>query len=193
VATPFPDWAAHLRRIRNHGISRTAAERERAGTFRYEMAEWGHNFRLNDIQCALGVAQMRRLPQWLTHRRMLADRYDHLLMDIPGVEPLVREPDRQSAWHLYTVRLRRERFRVHRDEAHRILLAEGIGVNVHYLPVHLHAWYQQNHGTRPGQCPAAEAAYEELLTLPLSAAMGPQDQDDVLEALRKLVAHRGIA
>jgi perosamine synthetase len=155
------------------------------------MAEWGHNFRLTDIQCALGISQLRRLGQNLARRRSLAARYAALLSAVPGVEPLVLRPEVEHAWHLYLVRMKRGAWSVSREELHRLLLAEGIGVNVHYLPVHLHA-YHQAQGAFTGQCPVAEAAYAELLTLPLHHGMSDEDQDDVLRALHKLVAARGL-
>lgn len=192
IATADPALAARMRRVRNHGLNQTAAEREKAGTFRYEMAEWGHNFRLTDIQCALGISQLRRLDENLARRRALAARYAGLLSAVPGVEPLVLRPEVEHAWHLYVVRMKRGAWSVPREELHRLMLAEGIGVNVHYLPVHLHA-YHQAQGAFTGQCPVAEAAYAELLTLPLHHGMSDEDQDDVLRALHKLVAARGQA
>jgi len=191
ITTNDAGLAARMRRLRNHGISQTAVERERAGTFRYEMAEWGHNFRISDLNCALGLSQLAKLPAWLERRRGLAARYAELLTGVPGVEPLDLLSGRAHAWHLYVVRMRTGAISVHRDELHRLLTAEGIGVNVHYLPVHLHAWYRQQFGTQAGQCPVAEAAYEEILTLPLFAGMTDADQDDVVSALRKVVRHRG--
>ena len=192
IATADAALAARMRRVRNHGLSQTASEREKAGTFRYEMAEWGHNFRLTDIQCALGISQLRRLDENLARRRSLAARYAALLEAVPGVEPLALRPEVEHAWHLYVVRMKRGAWSVPREELHRLLLAEGIGVNVHYLPVHLHA-YHQSQGAFTGQCPVAEAAYDELLTLPLHHGMSDEDQDDVLRAIHKLVAARGRA
>jgi perosamine synthetase len=190
IATADAALAGRMRRLRNHGLSQTAAERERAGTFRYEMAEWGHNFRLTDLQCALGTSQLRKLEANLARRRALAARYATLLAEVEGVEPLAVRPGVEHAWHLYVVRLPRDRWAVDRDELHRLLMAEGIGANVHYLPVHLHA-YHQAQGARVGQCPVAEAAYAELLTLPLHHGMSDNDQDDVIAALQKLRAARG--
>ena len=186
VSTADPRLAERMRRFRSHGISRTAAERATLGTWSYEMVSLGYNYRLSDIQAALGTSQLQKLPGFLADRRALARRYAIALADVPGVVPLRLEEGIEHAWHLYVVR-----WRVpgqDRGFAFSALRAENIGVNVHYLPVHLHRYYQEAQGTRPGLCPAAEAAYEEILTLPLHPRMGPEDVDDVVEAVRKVAS-----
>lgn len=184
VSTSDPDLAERMRRFRSHGISRTAAERAALGTWSYEMVSLGYNYRLSDMQCVLGTSQLRKLPRFLSRRRSLAGRYQEAWTGRADVVPLALLPGRAHAWHLYVVRWRvPSQTRAFAFDA---LRAEGIGVNVHYLPVHLHEYYQRTQGTRRGQCPVAEAAYDEILTLPLFPGMSAADQDDVIQAVEKV-------
>lgn len=190
LTTNDPALAARLRLFRSHGITRDAHEREVAGSWCYQMVALGYNYRLTDVQCALAKAQLARLQEGLARRRQIAARYTQALRDLEAVEPLTVLPDRDSAWHLYVVRLRVERLRVGRDEVFRALRAENIGVNVHYIPVPWHPYYQRL-GYRCGQWPVAEAAHERLLSLPLWAGMREGDVQDVIDAVHKVVHHVG--
>ncbi len=176
-------FAAHMRRFRNHGIDSDHAARERAGTFAYDMVELGYNYRLSDVQCALGLAQLPRLPGWLAGRRAVAAAYDEALAPLPHVEPLARRDDREHAYHLYVVRLDPA---IDRDRAFAELRAAGIGVNVHYGPVNLMTFYRER-GYGPGLCPVAEEAAKHILTLPIFPAMTKADVARVAEALATLV------
>ncbi len=183
--------ARRMRAFRNHGLDCDARERERRATHSYAMVELGWNYRLTDLQCALGLSQLGRLPAFLARRRALASRYDEALRALPGVAPLARRPGAEHAFHLYAVLLDPDRLSADRDTVFRALRAEGIGVQVHYLPVHLHPYYRKRFGTLPGLCPVAEAAYARLLSLPLFPAMTDGDADDVIEALDKVCARFG--
>lgn len=183
VATDRPDLAAAVRRLRNHGITTDARQRETLGTWRYAMEELGFNYRLTDIQCALGLSQLKKLPGWLARRRELAARYALLLAGVPGVEPLELLPGREHAWHLYVAQLAPELAGEGRRRVFEALRAAGVGVNVHYLPVHLHPYYRSRLGTGPGLCPRAEAAYERILSLPMYPGLTEADQERVVEAL----------
>jgi perosamine synthetase len=178
VVTPDPEIAARARRFRNHGIDTDHRSRAAAGAWFYEQVGLGFNYRLSDIQCALGTSQLRRLPAWIERRRALAARYDALLDGLAGVEPLAVHPGAGHAYHLYVVRVDGDR-----DAVFSTLRAEGIGANVHYVPVHLHPYYRERLGTAPGLCPVAEAAYERILSLPLFPAMADEDVDRVVDAL----------
>lgn len=190
VATDSPDLAAAVRRLRNHGITTDARQREEAGTWFYEMQELGFNYRLTDIQCALGLSQLRKLPAWLARRRELAARYAALLADVPGAEPLALAPGREHAWHLYVVQLAPELAGEGRRRVFEDLRAAGVGVNVHYLPVHLHPYYRRTLGTGEGLCPHAEAAYSRIISLPMYPGLTDADQDRVVEALAASIARR---
>ena len=152
------------------------------------MTELGWNYRLTDMQAALATSQLRKLDQWISRRREIAARYDALLADMPWAQPLTCASDVEHAYHLYVVRLNAAEWRVDRGVVFQALRAEGIGVNVHYIPVHLHPFYRERFGTGPGLCPAAEAAYEEIMSLPMFPGMSDADLEDVVTAVRKVAA-----
>ncbi|MGE3540898.1 MAG: UDP-4-amino-4,6-dideoxy-N-acetyl-beta-L-altrosamine transaminase [Candidatus Tectimicrobiota bacterium] len=189
ITTQYPDLARRLRLFRNHGITTDHRQRAANGSYYYEMRELGYNYRLTDLQCALGLSQLRKLPTFVRQRQALAAYYTAALTTLPGVQPLHVRQEVSHAYHLYVVQLDLAQFRVGRETICAALRAEGIGVNVHYLPVHLHPFYQQRFGTGPGLCPVAEAAYERLLTLPLFPQMRCSDADDVLAALTKVTQY----
>lgn len=182
VTTDDAGLAARLRKLRNHGIETDFRQREEHGTWEYDVSELGFNYRLSDINCALGRAQLERLPAFVTRRRELAARYDDLLAPVSSVRRPVVPEDREASWHLYPVRVTREPVATLRRAAFEHLRANGIGVNVHYRPVHLHSYYTSL-GFRPGLCPRAEAAYEGLLSLPMWPGLTEDDQDRVVALL----------
>jgi len=183
VLTDDDDLAARLRRFRNHGIASELAART---DWTYAMVDLGYNYRLTDIGAALGSSQLTRLGQFLERRRVLAARYLARLVDHPYLDVPTIEPGTDPAWHFCFAQLRLDRLRVDRGEVYKAMRAEGIGVNVHYIPVHRHPYYR---GRYPGLAfPVADAAYERLLTLPLHAGMTTADVDDVVAALDKVTA-----
>ncbi len=178
--------ATKMRHFRGHGITTTASQREKSGGWFYEMTSLGYNYRISDIQCALGSSQFKKLPEWLQKRNELAQMYDKAFAGAGGkslaasrVMPLVKRPDAKHAYHLYVVRT------PERDAAFQKLRANGIGANVHYVPVHLHPYYKEVVGTKEGLCPVAEAAYKEILTLPLWPGMTAGDVERVVTLLEK--------
>lgn len=187
VTTDSPEYAQRLRIFRNHGIDSDPRQRAMKGQWYYEMVMLGYNYRLTDIACALGLSQLRKLDSNLKRRREIARRYTETLQSQPAlVTPTVRN-DVNPAWHFYPIRLELEKLKVKRDAVFRALLAEGIGVNVHYIPVHLHPYYKEHFGYRGGEYPVAEDAYERLITLPLFPAMTDSDVEDVIEAVSKVL------
>jgi perosamine synthetase len=185
VLTDDGDRAAFLRRFRNHGIGTELAARR---DWTYAMVELGYNYRLTDVMAALGTSQLARLDVFLASRRRLAARYraalaGHWALDVQAVAP-----EADPAWHLFVVLLRLNRLRVDRAAVYHALRAEGIGVNVHYIPVHRHPFYRERYPDLEGRFPAAEGAYERLLTMPLFSAMTDRDLDDVVAALDKVTA-----
>ena len=187
VTTNNSVFAETLRRFRNHGISSDARQRQQDGEWFYEMVLPGFNYRLTDIACALGIEQLKRLESNLRRRREIAARYNAALEEIPGIAaPKVRQ-DVNPAWHLYPVRLELEHLRAGRGGIFRALRAENIGVNVHYIPVHLHPYYRDRFGYKQGVYPAAEDAYERLLSLPMFHGMSDQDVEDVIRAVNKVM------
>jgi perosamine synthetase len=188
VATDDARFAETLRRFRNHGISSDARQRQQQGQWAYEMVLLGFNYRLTDIACVLGLRQLEKLPANLERRRHIAERYRAAF---ESMSDLVVCPvsicDVQAAWHLYPIRLKLENLAVSRAEIFRALRAENIGVNVHYIPVHLHPYYRGRFGYRPGNFPVAEDAYERLISIPMYHGMTDGDVEDVIAAVNKVV------
>jgi perosamine synthetase len=187
VTTDNPHFCETLRRFRNHGISSEARQRLDAGQWFYEMVLLGFNYRLSDVACALGLSQMNKLTANLARRREIASIYGRAFTGMPGViVPTVRS-EVNPAWHLYPVTLDRSSLSADRSEVVRALRAENIGVNVHYIPVHLHPYYRDQFGYRPRDYPIAEDAYERLISLPMFHAMTDQDVEDVIRAVEKVM------
>jgi perosamine synthetase len=186
VVTDDAEMASHMRRFRNHGIDSDHRSREKTGTFAYDMVELGYNYRLPDIQCALGMSQLKHLPQWLARRQAIAARYDEMFSRLPFVRPLVTRPDRTNAYHLYVIRLDLSLLRIDRRQAFDRLKAAGIGANVHYAPVYHHSFYRERFGYQVGLCPCAEAAYQEILTLPMFPTLSDADMDYVVGTVSDL-------
>lgn len=191
VVTDDPELADRMRVFRNHGISVDARAREEKGTWFYEMIDLGYNYRLTDIQCALGISQLRKLASSLKRRRAIAARYTKAFGEVPGVAPLGVAPDVVHAYHLYVVRVDPAVIGMSRDAAFRLLRERGIGVNVHYIPVHLHPYYRKRLHTEPGQCPVAEAAYQRILSLPMYPAMTDAEVERVIRTVGQVARALG--
>lgn len=176
---------ARLLSLRSHGITRDTAkmEHDSDGPWYYEMVELGFNYRITDIQAALGVSQLARLDAFLERRRALARRYATLLGDLPLVLPQSDVLD-DSAWHLYVVRVKLGATHATHRQVFERLRHAGIGVNLHYIPVHLHPYYRRL-GFAPGQFPEAEQYYREAISLPMYAGLTDEAQSIVAHELRK--------
>jgi perosamine synthetase len=189
VTTDRADLAESLRRFRNHGISSDARQRNATGQWHYEMVLLGFNYRLTDIACALGISQLKKLEANLARRRDIAARYTAAFRSLQDVVvPSVR-PNVNPAWHLYPIRVNPAHLNSDRAHVFRALRAENIGVNVHYIPVHLHPYYRERFGYQGGEYPVAEAAYQQLISLPMFHSMTDQDIQDVIAALTKVMNH----
>lgn len=192
VTTNNVKFAERLRKFRNHGITSEARDRQRKGQWHYEMVLLGFNYRLTDIACALGMRQLGKLEANLDRRRTIAAQYTSEMRNLPGIMvPQVRN-DALPAWHLYAIRVDSKRA-CGREEIFRALLAENVGVNVHYIPVHLHPYYKERFGYRGGEFPVAEHAYQGLISLPMFHGMANQDVDDVIEAVSKVFKLGGVS
>jgi perosamine synthetase len=189
VTTDRADLMETLRKFRNHGIASDARQRQNSGQWRYEMVLLGFNYRLTDIACALGLSQLKKLAANLDRRREIARRYTSAFRDVAGVVPPSVRPEVKPAWHLYPIRVDLAKLTTDRERVFRALRAENIGVSVHYQPVHLHPYYRDRFGYQGGEYPVAEAAYERLVSLPMFHRMSEQDVDDVIQAVRKVMAH----
>jgi perosamine synthetase len=185
VTTDDRRLADRVRRFRNHGLSSDHRQRAEAGSWCYDMQELGYNYRLSDIQCALGCSQLTRLPGWIARRQQIAAGYDSAFGGSGHWRPLVVRPEVEHARHLYVVQAPPEK---DREQAFQEFRAAGIGVNVHYMPVHLHPFYRRHLNTGPGLCPVAEAAFERILTLPLYPRMQDHEVEAVIEAAERIGA-----
>ena len=184
--TNDPELYHRLTLLRSHGITREPARMSggaEEGGWYYEQIDLGYNYRITDIQAALGASQLRRLDEFVARRRKLARRYDELLANLPAKTPWQRDND-NSAWHLYVVQLEDERSGKGRREVFDELREAGILVNVHYFPVHLQPHYRAM-GFRPGDFPCAEAYYRNAITLPLFFGLREDEQDYVVAQLAK--------
>jgi perosamine synthetase len=189
VTTDDAKLAETLRRFRNHGISSEARQRQDSGQWFYEMVLLGYNYRLTDIACALGISQLGKLEANVARRREIAAQYLSAFSSLSAVElPAVR-PEVNPAWHLFPIRIRPEQLSAGRAEVFRALRAENLGVNVHYVPVHMHPYYRDQFGYRGGEYPVAEDAYERLISLPMFHGMSNRDVEDVIAAVTKVVTH----
>jgi perosamine synthetase len=178
--------ADRMRTFRNHGITSDHRQREKNGTWFYEMVELGWNYRITDFQCALGISQLRKLSAWVGRRREIASRYDEAFAESQAIKSLDVDEGVVHAYHLYVVRIEPNK---HRDRASVFneLRDRGVLANVHYVPVHLHPFYQRRFGTGKGMCPVAEKAYEQIVSLPIFPRMTDEDVKRVIKACLEAV------
>ena len=179
VTTRDEKLAAKLRLYRSHGITREPDELQQAspGGWYYEQQVLGFNYRLTDLQAALGLSQLARLDSMIASRQALAARYDALLAQLP-LKPLRQEADRSSGYHLYVIQV------AERDSLFARLRAAGIGVNVHYIPIPAQPYYRQL-GQDPANYPGAQRYYEQAISLPLYPTLSQADQDKVIQTLER--------
>jgi UDP-4-amino-4,6-dideoxy-N-acetyl-beta-L-altrosamine transaminase len=170
--------------MRSHGITRDVEKMTKPadGPWYYQQLELGFNYRMTELQAALGVSQLKRLDNFVARRHELAKRYDTLLRDLPLKRP--HQPDDSySAFHLYVIRLRTDSPALHKAFFEKVR-GKGIGINLHYIPVHLQPYYE-NLGFTQGDYPAAEHYYRQAITLPLFPRMSERNQDEVIEVLKE--------
>lgn len=180
--------ARSLALLRSHGITREASEmtRDPDGEWYYQQIALGYNYRMTELHGALGLSQFHRLDTYVAQRHALADRYDLLLADLPVTRPA---PDigGYSGLHLYAIRLKVDQIASSHEDVFRGMRTSGIGVNLHYIPVHLQPYYQRL-GFKAGDFPEAEKYYSEAITLPMYPKLSCSDQDQVVDALKKAIA-----
>ncbi len=179
--------ANRMGRLRSHGITRDPSEMTRPseGAWYYEQIELGYNYRLTELHAALGLSQLERLGGYVDSRHAIADRYDAGFEGLPLMLP-ARMGDRRSSLHLYIVRLQRDRIRRSHREVFDALRGAGIGVNLHYIPVHLQPWYSR-FGFKAGDFPQAERYYAEAISLPIFPVLEPVQQDRVIDAMKRAI------
>ena len=187
VVTNTASLYEKLSLMRNHGITRDPLQMTRPphGSWYYEQIDLGCNYRMTDIQAALGASQMGRIDEFVKNRREIAVYYDKHLSDLPVITPY-QSPECQSAWHLYVICLEIGQIKKSRREVFDLLRAAGIGVNVHYIPVHTHPYYQ-NTGFAYGNFPEAESYYERAVSLPIYSGLRTDQQDYIIDTLKRIL------
>lgn len=183
VLTNRADLYEKLIRFRSHGITRNPdlMEGESHGDWYYQQLELGFNYRMTDIQAALGASQIQRLDEFVARRRFLAQRYDRLLQDLPLTLPH-QHPDTESSWHLYIIRLNLDKISETHFQIFDKLRQANIGVNLHYIPVHTQPFYQ-NLGFQWGDFPESEGYYESAISIPLYYGLTDEEQEMVIASL----------
>ncbi len=187
ITTDDEELAQRMRLFRNHGITTDHRQRDAQGSWFYKMVDLGYNYRITDFQCALGMSQLKKLDGWVERRREIARQYDGVFHEMAGIEPLRKKDNISHAYHLYVVRLIEDVLNKNRAEVFRQLKAGGIGVNVHYVPVHLHPYYTQKFQTGLGLCPQAEAVYEQIISLPMYPALTNNDITAVIDVVKDAI------
>ncbi len=177
---------SRIQAYRNHGITKdTACLQENHGPWYYEMQGLGTNARLTDFQCALGQTQLKRLNEFIARRRDIAVYYNQQFENLPGIHTPDNNTD--SAWHLYVIQVNPEVLGVDRLEVFNRLKDAGLGVNVHYIPLHFHPYYQNRLGAVPGDYPGAESYYWNVISLPIYPMMSDLDVDRTVDTVRSVV------
>ncbi|WP_446353651.1 UDP-4-amino-4,6-dideoxy-N-acetyl-beta-L-altrosamine transaminase [Coleofasciculus sp. G2-EDA-02] len=187
VLTNQRDLYEKLIRLRTHGITRNPdlMQGESHGSWYYQQLELGFNYRMTDIQAALGFSQLKRLDKFVERRGLLAERYNLLLKDLPLTLP-GKSPDSSSSWHLYVIRLHLDKVNKTHPQIFEELRERGIGVNLHYIPVHIQPYYQQI-GFGWGNFPQVERYYQEAISLPLYYGLSQIDQEKVATKLKEIM------
>ena len=188
TVTNRADLAEKMLLLRSHGITRDKELMTKAadGPWYYQQIALGFNYRMTELQAALGLSQMQRLQAFVIKRHKLAFRYDELLQDLPITLPW-QHPDSESARHLYVIRLQLEQINITHLDVFNVLRAAGVLVNLHYIPVHMQPYYQKM-GFESGQFPEAEQYYKEAISIPLFSAMTEGQQDSVCSTLKTILS-----
>ena len=188
ITTNNKEYYEKLLQFRSHGITRDPNKlMDNHGPWYYEMQFLGFNYRLTDIQAALGTSQLKKINQFIQRRKRIVEMYNEAFMDIPQLEIPSQNLELESSWHLYIIRLKKDLLKGTRKELFESLRSQNIGVNVHYIPVYLLPFYQQL-GYPKGLCPNAEKLYEEMITLPLFPKMDELDVRNVIKAVKEVVS-----
>lgn len=183
VTTNNQKLAEKIRRLRGHGISSDFRQREQSGAWFYDMEELGFNYRITDFQCALGIEQLKSLPDFINKRNQVAKRYDHAFKDSKAWTPLKTNSGNVNGYHLYVVKNNEEFSGKSRDEWFKHLRSLGIGVNVHYRPIYQHSFYVKRFGDQIGTCPIAEKEFQRILSIPIYPNLTETEQEKVIKQL----------
>jgi len=179
--------AEKMRLFRSHGIThdKSLMTRDPDGDWYYQQVGLGFNYRMTELQAALGISQMKRLDEFVAKRHILKERYDLLLSDLPIIEPY-QDKDNYSALHLYPIQIDLNKVSKNREQIFNVLRENGVGVNVHYIPIHTQPYYLQ-FGFIEGDFPNSESYYNRTISIPLFHTMTAEQQDEVLDVLKRVL------
>jgi len=191
ITTNNKEYYERLKLFRTHGITKDKDKLlNYDGPWYYEMQELGYNYRLTDFQCALGISQLKKIDKIIQRRRKIVKKYNYEFKDMPEIKiPEINPIDSNPVWHIYMIQLNLDRLKVDRREIFEALRAENIGVNVHYMPVHLQPYYRNKYNYHQGDFPKAENYYLREITLPIFPMMSDKDIDDVIKAVKKVISY----
>lgn len=188
VLTNEEKYYNKLKEFRTHGITKDTKKMEKnEGGWYYEMQHLGYNYRITDLQCALGLSQFKKIDKFIKRRREIVEIYNKELKKIDELSIPYEKSDVKSGYHLYVIDLNLENLNASRKKIFDALRAENIGVHVHYIPIHLQPFYRERFGYKKGDFPVAENHYEKCLTLPLFPLMSNKDVKDVIIAVEKIL------
>lgn len=185
VLTNNEQYYHNLKIFRHHGLVRSNNSEEEP--WLYEIHRLGHNFRITDFQCALGISQMNRLDSFIERRREIAARYNEAFSALQEVTTPIESKNKKAVYHIYVIQLRLDRLTKSRKDIFLTLQDNKVGVNVHYLPAHFHPYYQKTWGFKKGDFPKAEKYYEKALTLPLFPGMSDDEVNFVIKTFKKVI------
>ena len=184
VLTDNEAFNKRLKIFRNHGISTDHRERHEKGTFHYDMMELGYNYRLPDVLCALGMSQLKKLPEWVKRRNEIASIYNKAFTGDERIRILPVAKNVYHAFHLFVIELNLKRLRLSRDQIGTKLRERGIGIAVHYPPLHLHPYYQMRFGYKPGDFPIVEKVHAGIMSIPMYSSMTDAQVERVINELK---------
>ena len=189
VTTNDKELYERLVLLRNHGITKDPGKlklQDSTGPWYYEMQELGFNYRITDIQAALGISQLKKLDEFVRRRKEIIAMYNQALANIPWLTTPYERPGVFSAFHLYVIKIDFKQIDKTRTQVMQELKGKGIGTQVHYIPVHLQPYYRENWGFKPGDYPKAEKYYDQCLSIPLYPKMTDEDVRRVVVAIKNL-------
>lgn len=187
ITTNDENLARRLRILREHGMTKSAAERESSATWYYDVVDLGYNYRLNEVQAALGISQLKRVEDGIRRRIRAAAHYKKKL-SFSGIVAPYEAPDRSHIFHLYTIKIKKEEAGISRDELAQELAKKGIGVSVHYTPLHLLSYYKELYKPKSMTFPVAEKVYKQILSLPLFPTLTQTSIDFITERIGEIIA-----
>jgi UDP-4-amino-4,6-dideoxy-N-acetyl-beta-L-altrosamine transaminase len=188
ITTDSKDLYDKLIKFRTHGITKDESEyiNKSDGPWYHEQQELGYNYRITDIQAALGITQLKKIDKFLARRREIVNKYNNEFKEIDGLIIPEQLENTNSAWHIYVLQLELEKLTVDKKEIFNVLREKNLGVNVHYIPVYFHPYYQSL-GYQKGICPKAERLYERIITIPLYPKMTDQQVDEVIKRIKSTI------